>query len=538
MRYLISNLILFLLFPFFIFPDEIPAKSSIESVTVYSDRAEILREANIRIKPGFHTVIFDGLPASIIPNSVRVAGYGTALVKILGIEVEEQFLEPPLLPEIKKIESQIKDLESEVSKMSEEIDILNSQENFIKSIQSKTAERAVQEITIAKPDLLSWEKAMEFFESKLKGIKKLKLELNRKIEDTKREISALKKKLESVTPTKPLEGKKVLVSVDVSKEGDLKLNLSYTIRGSNWSPIYSLRAIPENGEIEFSLFSRVIQKSGEDWNNVNVSLSTSSPFLETSPPPLKPWILDIYVPRPSAKAFKEEKIAMAPLKEEIAVSSPVEFAEAEIAETGLHLNFEIPRKISIPSDGSPHKFPIDFNKLPSKFDYITVPKLVESAFLRGKVRNTLPYPIISGSADVFITREFVGSTNLPFTPKDDELSIFFGRDEQIKVKYEIVKRERGKVGLLGGKERIKFAYRITIQNLRKNPIEIEVIDQIPISQNTQIEVKDVNLNPQPSKKEENGILSWTLSIPSQAKREITIEFSVEFPKDAKISGLI
>ncbi len=535
MKKLFSLIILSFLFPLQILSDEITAKSSINSVVIYSDRAEVIREANLRVKPGFHTIIFEGLPATIIPNSIRVSGASTISIKFLGVEIEDQFLESPSLPEIKKIESQIRELESEISKMNEEIDILNSQENFIKSIQSKTAERAFQEITLAKVDLPSWERAMGFFESKLKEIKNSKVGLARKIDDTRREIDALKKKLQSIIPSRPLEARKAIVSIEAEKEGDLKLNLSYTVRGPNWSPIYNLRALPDEGKIEFSLFSKVTQKSGEDWKNVKVSLSTSSPALETSPPPLKPWILDIYVPRPVPKALREEKVAMAPVKEEAEV--PLGFAEAEISETGLHLSFEIPRRVSIPSDGSPHKFPIDFSKLPSKFDYIAVPKHVESAFLRGKIKNTLPYPIISGNADVFISNEFVGSTNLPFTSKDEELSLFFGRDEQIKVKYELSKKERGKAGLLGGRERIKFAYRITIQNLRKNEIEIEVIDQIPISQNTQIEVKDVNLNPQPNQKDEKGILSWVLQIPPQAKKEITLEFTIEFPKDANIRGL-
>jgi uncharacterized protein (TIGR02231 family) len=545
MKKLFLIIIIFILFPFQVLPDEISAKSSIESVTIYSDRAEVLRVANLRVKPGFQTIIFEGLPASIIPNSVRVSGSSNIQIKFLGVEIEDQFLESPSLPEIKKIESQIRELELEISKMSEEIDILSSQENFIKSIQSKTAEKASQEIALAKPDLLSWEKAMGFFESKLKEIKNSKIELTRKIDDTRREIDALKKKLQSITPSEPLEAKKAIVSIEAEKEGDLKLNLSYTTRGLSWSPLYNLRALPEEGEIEFSLFSKVTQKSGEDWKNVKILLSTSSPSLETSPPSLNPWILDIYFPRPVPKASREEKLAMeealvrkkelamVPLKEEV----PLEFVEAEISETGLHLNFEIPRKVTIPSDGSPHKFPIDFSKLPSKFDYITVPKLVESAFLRGKIKNTLSYPIISGNADIFISNEFVGSTNLPFTSKDEELSLFFGRDEQIKVKHELVKKERGKAGLLGGRERIKFAYRITIQNLRKNQIEIEVIDQIPISQNTQIEVKDVNFDLQPDKKDEKGILSWLLKIPPQGKKEINFEFTIEFPKDANIRGL-
>lgn len=526
-----------LLNPFCIFTDEITPKSSITSVIVYPDRAQVIRETSLKVGTGTHTIVFEGLPATLIPNSVRVSGAGSASVKLLGIEVENQFLESPVLLEIKKLESQIMELEFEIAKIKEDIDILTSQENFIKSIQTKTVELASKEISLGKPDMVSWEKAMVFFESKLQNIKKSRLNLQRKLDDTQRELLALKKKLESITPQKPLEAIKVLTLIEVAKEGDLKLNLSYTIRGPNWSPLYTLRALPESGEVEFSLFSRVIQKSGEDWKNVKVALSTTSPALSASPPPLNPWYLDIYVPKPVPKAMREElreeKLGMAPIKEEIGVGA----LEAEIVETGLHLNFEIPRTVSIPSDGSPHKFPIDMENLPAKFDYITIPRLNESAFLRGKLKNTLSYPIISGPADIFIFQEFVGSTNLPFTAKDDELPLYFGRDEQVKIKHEILKREKGGAGLFGNKERIKFLYRITIQNLRKKAVEIEVLDQIPISQNTQIEVKDVNINPQPRSKDEKGILSWLIDLEPQAKKEITIEFTVEYPKGAVIRGL-
>lgn len=530
MKKILSVMILSLLFPLQILSDDIDAKSSTNSVVIYPDRAEITREANLRLEPGFHRVIFEGLPATMIPNSVRVSGTSSISIIFLGIELEDQFLESPSLPEVQKIESQTRELEFEISKINAEMNILNSLEEFITSIQLKFAERAAQEIKLAKVDLPSWEKAMGFFESKLKGIKMSKISLSRKIDDIRNEEDVLQKKLQSIIPQKPLQAKKAIVSIEAEKEGDLKLNLSYTTRGPSWSPIYNLKALPDEGKIEFSLFSNVTQKSGEDWKNVKVSLSTSFPALEASPPPLNPWILEI-APIPMRKGVSIEQ------KEAIAMEKVLMPAKAEILETGLHLNFQIPRRVSIPSDGSPHKFPIDFRKLPSKFDYIAVPKLVEAAFLRAKIKNTLPYPIISGNADVFISNEFVGSTNLPFTSKEEELSLFFGRDQQIKVKYELVKKERGKAGLLGGRQRIKFAYRITIQNLRKNGIEIEVIDQIPISQNTQIEVKDLNFNPQPNQKDEKGILSWILQIPPLANKEITFEFAIEFPKDANISGL-
>jgi len=221
-------------------------------------------------------------------------------------------------------------------------------------------------------------------------------------------------------------------------------------------------------------------------------------------------------------------------------SPPLREAEPDIAavmETGIHVNFEIRRPVDVPSDGAPHKVPIDSQKLKVKFDYVAVPKLKDMMFLRGSLKNTLPYPLLPGNADLFIMQDFVGTTRLPHVAADDEAKMYFGEDRQIKVTYEQVKREKIGAGFLSKTEKLRLAYKITIQNLRKAPVAIEVMDQIPVSQNSKIEVRDAIIQPAPAKKDDKGLLTWTLTLAPQEKKEITIDFTIEYPKDANIIGI-
>ena len=274
----------------------------------------------------------------------------------------------------------------------------------------------------------------------------------------------------------------------------------------------------------------------------------ASPALSTNPPVLYPWILDFYTPRPAqARRTKgvtgevmggvraEEPKAAAPLEE--AEMMDAEMATAGVVETGINLNFAIKKNVQIPSDGAPHKVPIDMQNIDVKYDYITVPKLKEAAFLRANLRNTLPYPLLSGSTDLFVVQDFVGSTKVPFIAKDEEAKVFFGEDRQIRIKHERIKREKSPPGFLGKNERIKLVYKITVQNLRSTKVDIEIQDQLPISQNTKIEIKDLAINPEPSKKNEKGFLTWTLTLEPQAKREILIGFTIEYPKGTTIRGI-
>jgi uncharacterized protein (TIGR02231 family) len=272
----------------------------------------------------------------------------------------------------------------------------------------------------------------------------------------------------------------------------------------------------------------------------------------TTPPELNPWTLDIYVPPPPARADRARKASIADtqgvlggvvggvtaaISEEKDLEREAESALAGIVESGLHVNFDIKRNVQVPSDGTPHKVPIDSQRLKAKFDYFAVPKLREAAFLRGKAKNTLAYPILTGQADLFILQDFVGSAELYFTAPEDEAKLYFGEDSQVGVKRELVKQEKSGPAFLGKKDKMRFVYRITIQNFRKNPVEIEVLDQLPLSRNTQVEVSNVSITPGPSKKDEQGILSWALTLNPQEKKEILIDYTVEFPKDARIIGM-
>jgi len=528
---------------------KIQAASSIASVTIYPDRATIVREANIRPVVGPQSVVFSGLPTSLIPNSLRASGRGTAAVKILGLEVANEFLESALLPEIKKLEAEIDAIDYEITKTKNTIEVLASQEKFLNSIQATTTTKASEQITQGKPDILSWEKVYDFLGTKLLAVKQAQLGQQKILGDQQAKRDALKKKLDSIKPQRSQEARKVTVLVEAGQTGDFKMSLAYTVRNARWAPLYTLRALPDTNEIELAVTGLIQQRSGENWENVKAQLSTASPSVESHPGELNPWTLDIYVPRPmprmAAKAQDKVEggvvggVLGGVVGETALVAAPreAELATAAVLESGIHLNFEITRNVDIPSDGAPHKVPIDAQKLKVKFDYVSVPKLKESAFLRGTLKNTLAYPFLPGSADLFIIQDFVGSAQIPYVAANEEAKMYFGEDGQVKVKYEQVKKEKLNPGFLGKTEKLHLVYKITIQNLRKNAAEIDVMDQLPISQNDKIEIKDVDIKPAQTKKDEKGILTWKLSLAPQEKKEITIDFTIEYPRDANIVGI-
>jgi len=514
----------------------IEVASRIQKVIVYPDRAQVTRQGQVNLTPETRTLVLSGLPGTIIPGSVRVSASGTAPVKILGVETAREFLEVSELPEVKKLMDEIIGVEAEISRVKGQEAVLDSQEKFLNSFGTALGGQASKELLSGRPDLTAVDKFVDYLGTRLQSIQKNRLENARILVEKQARLEALKKKLNEIIPARSREQSVVKVLVEASQAAQLQLELSYAISPARWVPVYTFKALPETGEIELTVAAAVVQKTGENWENVRLLLSTSRPTAGQQPGDLSPWYLDFARPRlmrAPARDLAESKMAV---QAEAAPTMALE-ETAEPVESWMGVNFEIKKPWTILSDGAERRVPVDSRKLSAGFDYLTIPKLQEQVFLRAGFKNTTTYPLLNGKADLFIGQDFVGSLTMPLIPVNDELKLFFGEDPQIKVKRELVRREKSGPGFLGKTERVSQVFRISLENLRTRPVEVELQDQIPVSQNARIEVKDVKLTPVPSGRDENGLLTWKLKLNPAQKQEVTIEFTVEYPKDSQVIGI-
>ncbi len=513
---------------------QVRVASRIASVTVYADRAQVFRKGQADVNADARALLLNGLPAALIPGSVRVSGGGTARVKILGVEVASEYLEAEKMPEVRKLVEEIGAVESEISALKGQETVWEAQERFLNSFGTAWSGQASKDLAAGRPDLAGVDKFMDYFGSRLQSIQKGRRDNEKLMAEKKARLEALNRKLKEVMPAGSREEKRVAVLIEVSQPGRLEIDLSYAVSPARWTPVYTFKALPESGEMEMTVSANVTQRTGENWQDVKLVLSTSAPTAGNQPGELRPWYLDFAAARPM-KSMTED-MAVRALAAEAAPAIALE-ETAEAVETWAGVNFEVKKGWTVLSDGTERRVPIDSQKLPASFNYLAVPKLQELAYLRCAFKNTLGYPLLPGKADLFIGQEFVGSSGLDFVPADDELNLFFGEDRQIKVKRELLKREKSGPGFMGRTEKVSLAYRLTLENLRNRPVEVELLDQVPVSQNTRIEVKDVKIVPPPAGQDEAGILNWKVKIEPGKKQEFSLAFSVEYPKGSRLQGI-
>jgi uncharacterized protein (TIGR02231 family) len=172
-----------------------------------------------------------------------------------------------------------------------------------------------------------------------------------------------------------------------------------------------------------------------------------------------------------------------------------------------------------------------------KADYIysAAPKLDQDAFLLARATGWEEFNLLPGEANVFFEGTFVAKTFIDPNSTKDTLAISLGRDKRVVVKREKLKDYTSKK-FIGSNKRETYAYEISVRNTKAEALKIIVEDQVPVSQNSQIEVTVADVGGAKYNKD-TGKLIWELTLQPNETKKVVYKFEVKYPKDKIIPGL-
>ena len=198
----------------------------------------------------------------------------------------------------------------------------------------------------------------------------------------------------------------------------------------------------------------------------------------------------------------------------------------------LTREFHIPELQSIKSSRKPTTMELTSYELEATYKHMAIPKQDKDAFLTAGISNWQNLHLIDGTMNVYYQNAFIGQTFLNTRNIEDTLKLSLGRVQQVLV-TRTKKIDESKKRLIGGTTKETLSYEIVVKNNSNKAIEIDLYDQIPIAQDSEIkvdiiEISDANLN------ELNGQLSWYLKLEPNTSKRIVITFSVSYPKNQDI----
>jgi hypothetical protein len=262
---------------------DLTVKSKIERVTVFLEGAQVTRLATVSLKPGVSLLTFPAIAPGIHEQSIQAeAPIG---VKILSVSFKVNYLEEIKVPEkIAAMEDERRRLWTTLAQEKSLEEVYREEEAILKtnkSIGGTSKGVPIEELKVA----------MDYFRQRLMDIKQQLLLADRNIRKLNESIGKVDAQLKELSVTKAKPTGEILVKVSSKTSVTAALTIKYVVQEARWFPSYDIRAKNIQSPISITYKANVSQQSGEDWENVSLTISSGNPSHGGAKPIIKPWIL-------------------------------------------------------------------------------------------------------------------------------------------------------------------------------------------------------------------------------------------------------
>jgi uncharacterized protein (TIGR02231 family) len=385
-----------------------------------------------------------------------------------------------------------------------------------------------------------------------------------KIRESEKELSDVDKKLNKLNrqlsqiAVNQKESLNARLYVEADQATELDLKLSYQINGARWEPVYDADLNTETGEIELKTLAQISQRTGEDWSNVNVTLSTLRPSAGTQLPPLDSWSLDFsHNPMRGSKGMfsssvsetrmvAKDKIASLGLNQlksnaemKVDKEQDITAQQSRLIATDFSAEYHVPEKISLHSGSNKRRFSLSTVSLQSKINLASAPRFDPRVMIVANTRYSEATPLIAGSVSLSRNGEFVGNSYLPQKLSGEELKLSFGEDSKVSIKFKPNNDKKRRDGILfGTKKVVERRYKIDMHSNHNEAHDIVIYDVIPVASDEDIRVKKLGQNPNITQFEDKeGVVGWSRRLEPAKNVSINYGYSISYPEDRYIQGL-
>jgi len=511
--------------------------SKITDVTVFLNRAQVTREAKVQLTSGKTNLVVSGLTSLLDPNSIQVSGKGNFI--ILGTSYQQNYLSEMNLPAtLRLLKDSLELLQTQLALEQSQKEILHKEEQLLMSNQKIGG--TTQNLTVTELKAMA-----DFYRVRLSELVSSRLKGDVKIKKLNERINKIQNQINTQSELHQRNTSEIVISVSAEVPTMASLQINYVVSNAGWVPQYDIRATNTKNPIQLNYKASVFQSTGEEWKNVNLKLSTANPNLSGLKPELNAWYLNFNEPRPVfSKSFegrgapmqmKAKRMSADTNKEEDVQPAPALSEYVSTILTTLNTEFDITLPYTVSSASTPTQVDIRNYELKTTYHYSSAPKLDQDVFLLAKATGWEDLSLLPGEANIFFEGTFTGKSYIDPNNIKDTLSLSLGRDKRIIVKREKLKEFTSRK-FIGANQREQYAWEISVRNTKPETIKVTIEDQVPVSQNSQIEVTTVDLGGAKYNKD-TGKLSWDLQLQPNETKKVVLKYEVKYPKDKQVGGL-
>lgn len=525
--------LLFIIFSVpFLKAQEIKKEVEVKQATVFLHGAKVFGSTNVTLQKGINKVRVINLPNNLDENTYKInLEKNTTL---LSITPQSNFLKEDQLSDgEKKLNDERKKLQRQVNLLNIQVKNLTGEQNIINdNLKIYTNDKSTSN---PQEQLI---KLTEFYRKRMLEIDNQIFVLNEQRSTLDENIIKLNKQYDEEQTHKNTNRKELLLEILADNDTNLNLGVSYIVSDAGWIPSYDLRAESVKKPLEMVYKGKIYQKTGQDWKNIKLFVSTYRPSYNQNRPILSPlYVTEYTVHNPMLEVAdyraKKESVMINTyqMREEIK-AKPSQIPVASVSDNQMNVIYELNYNQTILSQEKEQYVILDKKQINATYKYHTVPKLNNQVFLMAFVKNWQNLNLITGEANIYFEDNYIGKTNITSNYVKDEFPISLGADERITVK-RIKLEDRASQKPMNSNKWETETYQISIRNNTKENIALEVLDQLPISENSKISVKALETGGG-SFDEKTGSILWNKNIGSGSSEKINFSYDVKYPKEMQI----
>ena len=535
--------------------DDFRPASNITSVIVYPQGASVVRTAAVDLPAGASIVTIGDLPLSVEADSLKVEGGASGVIAIGSVETRYVPAGETTDPARQAFLDAIRGIEDRIAAIEDRIGALDGRRRFLERLIETTPAGFGAALSEGSGAIDQWATAAiaigDGLAAAAKEMQAARIEQRSLNEDLTKQHEAL------TDLPEPRDSMEVRISLSIQSAVTGTLNVSYRTPDAYWAPTYDAQLSTGEGSGEPSLTivrrAEVTQATGEDWTDVSMTLSTTRTAGGTAAPFLPPNLISLYdeyevFAQDSDASFAASRPLPAPVlmgeggeaAQGLAQEEVAKYLEAAANFGDFRAEYVVPGLVSVDSGEGARSLQIATEQMVARLEVRAVPMLSDAAYLHAAFVPAEGAPLLPGTVSLYRDGIFVGNGDLPMGRAGRELNLGFGVDDKVRIARVVLERETGEHGILSSRKTDTQRFKITIDNLHSQPIEIVVLDRVPYAEDENVTVVRVRDSSEPTTinvDDRRGVLAWAYTYEPGETREILNGYEVSWPADREVGML-
>ncbi|HEY9852486.1 MAG TPA: mucoidy inhibitor MuiA family protein [Leptolyngbyaceae cyanobacterium] len=519
---------------------ELTIDAPISVVTLLEDRAQVKRIGKIQLNEGLWRLTIPKVAPVIYNKSLRAEfcqEYPGANINDVRVHRKKLIKQADRPDEIQALETDIRTLIANLQHITEDRQHLESCFERVNIILVKYLAELPVDAVWGQLDPKSWREQIFTLFKQIRDLRSEVLNSYHTQQDLSHKFSKLNNQLRILSSPNLFYQAHIEADLTIEQSGEYEIAFDYVVPNALWRPWHQARLLlGEKNLLSFRFDGCVWQRTGEDWQNVDLIFSTARTSLGNEPPLLTDERLNV---KEKSKQIiiqtREQKVQTTGLGTAQSSSDrevPATVNLPGVDDGGEVRNLRSSKKATIPSDGRPYRIPIVSFESEANIEYVLMPEVDCQVILKSEQINTSQFPILAGPVDLVRTSEFVGRTSLLFIAPGEKFALGWGPDPAMRVQR--TETQERKTDHLTEWNIVTTTVKLFLSNIGAESRIIKTTERVPISELEQVKIeviKDKTTNDvEPDK---NGFCNWDFNLNAYSQLEASLVYQISTAPEVK-----